>query len=188
MAKLSLYPPSHFEHQPPGKRAEELEKGSAERIITTLPSATEIVALLGLGEKLVGITHECDYPPEVRSKPVVMWSVFDSSQMTSRAIDDAVLERVTKGESVYKIDEQLLRSLQPDLIITQELCEVCATPLREVAKTIANLNPKPRKQCAEVFRGTNQRDPPYRRYSRDVGKRCGTCTARPCPGRSREPG
>ncbi|HYB03856.1 MAG TPA: cobalamin-binding protein [Nitrososphaerales archaeon] len=144
MAKLSLYPPSHFEHQPPGKRANELEKGSAERIITTLPSATEIVALLGLGEKLVGITHECDYPPEVRSKPVVMWSVFDSSQMTSRAIDDAVLERVTKGESVYKIDEQLLRSLQPDLIITQELCEVCATPLREVAKAIANLNPKPR--------------------------------------------
>ncbi len=144
MTKLSLYPPSHFEHRPPSKREGELEKGAAERIITTLPSATEIVALLGLGEKLVGITHECDYPPEVRSKPIVMRSVFDSSHMTSRAIDDAVLERVTKGESVYKIDEQLLRSLAPDLIITQELCEVCATPLRVVAKTIANLNPQPR--------------------------------------------
>ena len=119
MTKLSLYPPSHFEHRPPSKREGELEKGAAERIITTLPSATEIVALLGLGEKLVGITHECDYPPEVRSKPIVMRSVFDSSHMTNRAIDDAVLERVTKGESVYKIDEKLLRSLAPDLIITQ---------------------------------------------------------------------
>jgi iron complex transport system substrate-binding protein len=124
--------------------AEDTYKVSAERIITTLPSATEIVALLGLTDKLVGITHECDYPPEIRSKPVVMRSVFDSTQMTSREIDDSVLERITQGKSVYTIDEQLLRSLAPDLIITQELCEVCATPLREVSKTIANLNPKPR--------------------------------------------
>ncbi len=145
-ANLSLYPPSHLEHKPSSSSAREgtSEGRFAERIVTTLPSATEIVALLGLANKLVGITHECDYPPEVRSKPVVMRSVFDSRKMTSRAIDDAVLERVTKGESVYEIDERLLKSLAPDLIITQELCEVCATPLREVSKTIANLNPKPR--------------------------------------------
>jgi iron complex transport system substrate-binding protein len=139
---LSLYPPSHFDHKSSDENFSEI--GSAERIVTTLPSATEIVALLGLEDKLVGITHECDYPPEVRSKPVVMRSVFDSTKMTSRAIDDAVLDRVTKGESVYAIDEQLLKSLAPDLIITQELCEVCATPLREVAKTIATLDPKPK--------------------------------------------
>jgi len=141
--ELSLYPPSHQVHQ--RASVEELQsEGSAKRIVTTLPSATEIVALLGLQDRLVGITHECDYPPEIRSKPVVMRSVFDSTKMTSRAIDDAVLERVTKGQSVYQIDEFLLRSLSPDLIITQELCEVCATPLREISKTIAGLNPAPR--------------------------------------------
>jgi len=144
MAKLSLYPPSHSEHRFSQEAMGEAEKGAVKRIVTTLPSATEIVALLGLQNELVGITHECDYPPEVRSKPVVMRSVLDSSGMTSRAIDDVVLERVTKGNSVYKIDESLLRSLAPDLIITQDLCEVCATPLREVSKTIAHLDPKPR--------------------------------------------
>jgi len=144
MAKLSLYPPSHSEHRLSREIVGEAERGSVKRIVTTLPSATEIVALLGMQNELVGITHECDYPPEVRSKPIVMRSVFDSSGMTSRAIDDAVLERVTKGSSVYEIDESLLRSLAPDLIITQELCEVCATPLREVSKTIAHLDPKPR--------------------------------------------
>ena len=111
--------------------------------MTTLPSATEIVSLLGLEDRLVGITHECDYPPSVRKKPVVMRSVFDSRQMTSREIDDNVLSRVTSGKSVYEIDEKLLQHLSPDLIITQELCEVCATPLREVAKTIGSLDPKP---------------------------------------------
>ncbi len=140
---LSLYPPSHSDHKIL-ESTEDFDRVTVERIVTTLPSATEIVALLGLEGKVVGITHECDYPPEVRSKPVVMRSVFDSTKMTSRAIDDAVLERITKGNSVYEIDEKLLRSLSPDLIITQELCEVCATPLREVSKTIANLDPKPR--------------------------------------------
>src|SRR5579872_5070801 len=139
--ELSLYHPSHIDHR---LSSEECQEGLAERIVTTLPSATEIVALLGLQDRLVGITHECDYPPEVRSKLIVMRSVFDSNKMTSRAIDDAVLERVTKGKSVYEIDETLLRSLSPDLIITQELCEVCATPLREISKTISKLDLKPR--------------------------------------------
>jgi iron complex transport system substrate-binding protein len=143
--ELSLYPPSHLDHRKTKpSRSEDSEEISAERIVTTLPSATEIVALLGLQDRLVGITHECDYPAEVRSKPVVMRSVFDSMKMTSRVIDDAVLGRVTRGESVYEIDEQLLKSLSPDLIITQELCEVCATPLSEVSKTIAKLEPQPR--------------------------------------------
>jgi iron complex transport system substrate-binding protein len=120
-----------------------MAEARADRIVTTLPSATEIISLLGLEDKLVGITHECDYPPSVRKKPVVMRSVFDSRQMTSREIDENVLSRVTTGRSVYEIDEKLLQYLSPDLIITQELCEVCATPLREVAKTIGGLDPKP---------------------------------------------
>ncbi|MDG6906437.1 MAG: cobalamin-binding protein [Nitrososphaerota archaeon] len=116
---------------------------SPRRIVTTMPSATEIVSLLGLEQNLVGITHECDYPPSVRQKPVVMRSVFDSGKMTSKEIDESVITQVTAGRSIYQIDEDLLRSLKPELIITQELCEVCATPHREVSKVISNLKPKP---------------------------------------------
>ena len=119
-------------------------KSEAKRIVTTLPSATEIVSLLGLEDRLVGITHECNYPPSVRNKQVVMRSVFDAQKMNSKEIDDSVLEYVSKGRSIYTIDEDLLQSLNPDLIITQELCEVCATPLQVVAKSIAKLNPKPK--------------------------------------------
>ena len=140
--QLSLYPSAHVEH---ARQNEPLQQEArAERIVTTLPSATEIVALLGLEDKLVGITHECDYPPSVKTKPVVMRSVFDTTKMKSREIDDNVLSRVTTGRSVYTIDEEMLRRLSPDLIITQELCEVCATPLREVSKTLMHLNPQPR--------------------------------------------
>src|SRR2546426_757196 len=120
------------------------KRAVAERIVTTLPGATEIVSLLGLEDKLVGITHECDYPPTVRKKPVVMRSVFDPKDMTSKQIDDSVLSFVGSGRSIYQIDDNLLQQLKPDLIITQELCEVCATPLQVVAKSIANLTPKPK--------------------------------------------
>ncbi|MHB8702391.1 MAG: cobalamin-binding protein [Nitrososphaerales archaeon] len=116
----------------------------AKRIVTTLPSATEIISLLGLEDRLVGITHECNYPPSIQNKPVVMKSVFDSRNMTSKEIDDAVLSYVSKGRSIYQINDSLLQQLHPDLIITQELCEVCATPLQLVAKSIGNLRPKPK--------------------------------------------
>lgn len=142
--RLSLYPPTHLVHRQLQKNEDLLGNSAPSRIVTTLPSATEIVALLGLQEKLVGITHECDYPPEIQSKPVVMRSVFDSTKMTSRSIDDAVLERVTKGLSVFEVNERLLKSLAPDLIITQELCEVCATPFQEISKVINTLDPRPR--------------------------------------------
>lgn len=113
------------------------------RIVTTLPSATEIVALLGLEQDLVGITHECDYPPSVMKKPVVMRSVFDTTKMNNKEIDSSVLTTLTNGNSLYEIDDQLLKSLKPDLVITQELCEVCATPLKDISKSIASLEPKP---------------------------------------------
>ncbi len=115
-----------------------------ERIVTTLPSATEIVSLLGLEDRLVGITHECNFPPSVRLKPVIIRPVFDARKMTNKEIDDSVLAYVTKGRSIYEIDGELLERLKPDLIITQNLCEVCATPLQVVAKSIARLEPKPR--------------------------------------------
>jgi len=119
-------------------------KGRVKKIVTTLPSATEIVCLLGLEDKLVGITHECDYPPSVQTKNVVMRSTFDTQMMTSKQIDDTVINHVRQGHSIYEIDEKILRDLNPDLIITQELCEVCATPLQVVSRAIKKLYPQPK--------------------------------------------
>ncbi len=102
------------------------------RIVSFLPSATEMVCALGLADQLVGITHECDYPPEVRSKPAVVRNVLPIESMNQSEIDRAVAERIHQGQSLYQIDEQLLQELAPDLILTQNLCQVCAPSGNEV--------------------------------------------------------
>jgi iron complex transport system substrate-binding protein len=96
------------------------------RICSLLPSATEIVAELGLVASLAGVSEECDWPPEVRSLPVVTASRVDTSRMSSLEIDKAVREAVGDGRPLYAIDRALLEALQPDLILTQNLCAVCA--------------------------------------------------------------
>lgn len=96
------------------------------RICSLLPSATEIVAELGLVESLVGISEECDWPPEVRGLPVVTASRVDTTRLTSLEIDRAVRKAVGDGRPLYAIDRALLETLQPDLILTQNLCAVCA--------------------------------------------------------------
>src|SRR5713226_9251243 len=98
----------------------------AQRIVSFLPSATEMVCALGLADQLAGVTHECDYPPEIHGKPIVVRSVLPIEMMTQREIDDAVTQRLRNGEGLYQVDEKLLRDLQPDLILTQDLCQVCA--------------------------------------------------------------
>ncbi|MGH2346328.1 MAG: cobalamin-binding protein [Chloroflexota bacterium] len=103
------------------------------RIVSLLPSATEIVYALGMGESLVGVTHECDYPPEARAKPVITASALDV-QPTSAAIDRLVAGSVHDHRGLYTLDEHLLEDLRPDLILTQELCEVCAVSYREVER------------------------------------------------------
>lgn len=113
------------------------------RIVSFLPSATEIASALGLGDSLVGITHECDYPPEVKSKPVVVRNVLPIETMTQSEIDCAVAERMRAGLSLYQIDEQLLRELSPDLIMTQNLCQVCAPSGNEVAQVLRALPKAP---------------------------------------------
>ena len=96
------------------------------RICSLLPSATEIVAELGLVDSLIGISEECDWPPEVHGLPVVTASRVDTSRLTSFEIDEAVRDAVGDGRQLYAIDRELLETLEPDLILTQNLCAVCA--------------------------------------------------------------
>lgn len=113
------------------------------RIVSFLPSATEIACALGLKESLLGITHECDYPPEVKTKPVVVRAVLPIEQMSQGEIDRAVAERMRAGLSLYQIDEPLLRELAPDLILTQDLCQVCAPSGNEVSQVLKSLPKTP---------------------------------------------
>jgi iron complex transport system substrate-binding protein len=109
------------------------------RIVSLLPSATEIVAALGLSGELVGVTHECDWPPEIVGTPVMTRSVFDLSSTPSVEIHRLVTDAVHGGSSLYALDEAALEAAKPDLILTQELCEVCAVSYRQVneaARTI----------------------------------------------------
>ena len=102
------------------------------RIVSLLPSATEIVFALGLGDELVGVTHECDWPPEAADIPVVTRSTHDLASLSSREIDRLVGASIHGGSSLYELDEVALEAAAPDLILTQELCAVCAVSYRQV--------------------------------------------------------
>lgn len=114
------------------------------RIVSLLPSATEIVCALGLGDQLVGVTHACDYPADiVFHKPVVTSSLLSSgprdpeaAPLSARAIDDRVRAARTAGESLYRIDLDRLRDLKPDLLLTQALCDVCAVAHTSVVAAV----------------------------------------------------
>src|SRR5438309_1768530 len=97
------------------------------RIVSLLPSATEIVYALGLGDQLDGVTFECDYPPEARSKPVVSDSALPQDHpLSAREVDQLVSGFQARGESIYALDEDMIQRIQPDVILTQDLCKVCA--------------------------------------------------------------
>jgi len=110
------------------------------KIVSLLPSATEIVYALGLGDDLVGVTDECDYPPEAVTKPVVSRSALPQGrQQSSGAIDHAVRERMDAHQPLYVLDTDLIRREQPDVILTQDLCRVCAVPTGQVEEALASL-------------------------------------------------
>ncbi len=104
------------------------------KIVSLLPSATEIVCALGLEKNLIGITHECDYPLTAAGKPALTASRISHETMTSREIDHAVRSQLDGHGSIYDLNEKLLHELNPDLIITQELCDVCAVSYKTVEK------------------------------------------------------
>ena len=109
------------------------------RICSLLPGATEVVAALGLADQLVGISHECDFPPDIRNAPVMVRPVIDHERMASPDIDRAVTRAVAEHQSLYTLEEKLFRDAQPDLVITQDLCHVCAVTPSDVQRVMASL-------------------------------------------------
>lgn len=109
------------------------------RIVSLVPDATEIAYELGLAEEVVGVTHECDWPPEARSKPAVVHTVMPDGVRSSGDIDAFVDARAVAGEPMYELDEDLLRELAPDLLLTQSLCDVCAVPQSLVGRAVQAL-------------------------------------------------
>lgn len=112
------------------------------RIVSLVPSATEMLFALGLGPDLVAVTHECDYPPAARQLPRVTRDVLPSG-LDSAAIDAAVKERTLAGESIYELDAETLQELAPDLIVTQALCSVCAVSYDDVRAITDEISPRP---------------------------------------------
>jgi iron complex transport system substrate-binding protein len=108
------------------------------RVVSLLPSATEMVCALGAADDLVGISHECDFPEPIRDRAVLTRARIDV-QGSSRQIDAAVRAVVRDALSIYRVDEAMLAQLQPDVIVTQDLCEVCAVSLDDVRAAVARL-------------------------------------------------
>lgn len=113
------------------------------RIVSFLPSATEILYELGADSQVVGVTHECKYPKDATSKPKVINSAFDPSQMTSKEIDQKIMELVGNRKDIYIVKDRILKDLKPDLIVAQGVCEVCSPYTREIKRAISILGYNP---------------------------------------------
>jgi iron complex transport system substrate-binding protein len=113
------------------------------RIASLVPSATEMLFALGLGRSVVAVTHECDFPPGAADLPHLTRNVIPEG-LTAAEIDREVRERTERGESIYALDEDLLHDLQPDLIVTQQVCEVCAVSFDDVRAVAEGIESEPR--------------------------------------------
>ncbi len=110
------------------------------RIASLLPSATEILFAVGAGDEVVGVTHECDYPPAARRLPPLTSSAIDHDGRACASIDRHIRAAVHTGSSIYRLDEALMARLAPDLVVTQELCEVCAVAYAQVEVAVRRLS------------------------------------------------
>lgn len=113
------------------------------RIASLVPSATEMLFALGLGDDVVGVTHECDHPPQAADRPHLTRTVIPPG-LGAAEIDRAVRERTDRGEALYELDSERLRELEADLIVTQSVCEVCAVAVDDVRAVAARLPSEPR--------------------------------------------
>jgi iron complex transport system substrate-binding protein len=113
------------------------------RIVSLVPSATELLFALGLGDEITAVTHECDFPPRARELPKVTRDVIGPG-LSSAQIDRAVRDLTEQGLAIYELDEPLLERLQPDLIVTQELCTVCAVAYEDVTKVAERIESHPK--------------------------------------------
>jgi iron complex transport system substrate-binding protein len=118
------------------------------RIVSLLPSATEMLFALGLEREIVGVSHECDFPPSARTKPVVIHSRLPRNASPAE-IDRLVREYVSRGESLYAVDVDKLEELHPDLIITQDLCHVCAASPDDLASALTRFDRRPEVLCLD---------------------------------------
>ena len=115
------------------------------RIVSLVPNATEILFALGAGDDVIGVSHECDFPPEARTRPILTGSALTPG-MTPHEVDAAVSAQLASGASLYTLDEERLAALDPDLLFTQELCPVCAVSTAQVGGAVA-----PMARCPEVL-------------------------------------
>ena len=139
------------------------------RIASLVPSSTEMLYALGLGDSVVAVTHECDYPPEAAVKPHLTRSVIPEG-LPPAEIDAAVRERTGRGEALYELDEATLRELEPDLIVTQAVCEVCAVSFDDVRAVAERL---PSRAARALARPVDDRRGAGRRAAPRGGRRRG---------------
>lgn len=116
---------------------------SSERIVSFLPSATEVLYQIGAGDRIFGVTHECKFPESAKRKPKVINSSFDPAKMNSKEIDNKIVELMQSGREIYVIDDRILKEAKPDLIVAQGVCEVCSPFTKEINRAISILDYKP---------------------------------------------
>jgi len=114
-----------------------------ERIVSFLPSATELLYELGVKDRIFGVTHECLYPEDAKSKPRVITSVLNPDVLGSKEIDDKIIDLMRNGQDIFMLDEKNLINAKPDLIVSQEICEVCSAYTNQVNKALSILDKKP---------------------------------------------
>jgi iron complex transport system substrate-binding protein len=141
------------------------------KIVSFLPAATEMAYALGLGPELRAVSHECDYPADAKTKPVVVHLAVDLAGLTPREIDERVSQQIHQKGTLYEVDEKILREIHPDLLMTQNLCQVCAPSGTEVTRALAGLNPPP-----EVLWMTPRSLEEILGNIRDLGGRAGRTT------------